>query len=315
MTEPLELLPPRWPAGYFPLYARCVSKDSKKRGGGLAVISPSDGVLDYFTHQSPLPGGYVGIDVKTALIRVLAQPGEYVIRFADQRGAEHEITVLVIDPMTALEESTFRDGKPLWSRSGADHDRFIIREQPYRKLPVHAGVVLDLGAHIGTFTRDALDWGATRVIAYEPEPVNFAILQKNTAGLPVELHEAAVGGEAVDRVPLYLSWSSGGLGSGGNSKAMKITARHPVIGVSQYSIAGLLTTFRPVAVKLDVKRAEEEVNWAAVDWPDELRGFAIEADVKYSRMVLDPVLKRAGFTAIVLPPLTGWKRAVAIWGR
>lgn len=60
--------------------------------------------------------------------------------------------------------------------------------------------VLDVGAHIGVFSRIALGEGCRRIIAYEPEPSNFDLLNKNmeiisfkTSNLPViELHAAAV---------------------------------------------------------------------------------------------------------------------------
>jgi FkbM family methyltransferase len=42
-------------------------------------------------------------------------------------------------------------------------------------------VVIDGGAHVGTFTRYALDHGAARVVAIEPEPTNIACLEMNLA--------------------------------------------------------------------------------------------------------------------------------------
>jgi FkbM family methyltransferase len=42
-------------------------------------------------------------------------------------------------------------------------------------------VVLDLGAHVGTFTRFALQRGASRVIAFEPEPSHVALLRETFA--------------------------------------------------------------------------------------------------------------------------------------
>ena len=71
---------------------------------------------------------------------------------------------------------------PFWGRSD---DRelvgFLMQEQftgsIYEHEPVvlHQGdVVLDVGANLGTFTRFALNRGARRVIAFEPEPVNIA---------------------------------------------------------------------------------------------------------------------------------------------
>ena len=56
--------------------------------------------------------------------------------------------------------------------------------------------VLDIGAHIGVFTRYALCSGATRVIAYEPEPSNTELLRYNSSftfgAEKIEVHECAV---------------------------------------------------------------------------------------------------------------------------
>lgn len=41
--------------------------------------------------------------------------------------------------------------------------------------------VIDCGAHIGVYTRFALDRGAARVVAIEPDPVNYACLEANLA--------------------------------------------------------------------------------------------------------------------------------------
>jgi FkbM family methyltransferase len=58
--------------------------------------------------------------------------------------------------------------------------------------------VLDVGAHIGTFSRLMLAKGSRRIIAYEPEPSNYDLLIKNldmgdASSLPtIELHSEAV---------------------------------------------------------------------------------------------------------------------------
>ncbi len=63
--------------------------------------------------------------------------------------------------------------------------------------------VLDVGAHIGIFSRLALAEGCSHVIAYEPEPTNFELLSRNmfivqpfaaskSSQPVVELHSAAV---------------------------------------------------------------------------------------------------------------------------
>src|SRR5689334_25347188 len=45
---------------------------------------------------------------------------------------------------------------------------------------VHEGdVVLDCGAHVGVFTHFALQRGASKVVAIEPDPVNLECLRRN----------------------------------------------------------------------------------------------------------------------------------------
>jgi FkbM family methyltransferase len=48
--------------------------------------------------------------------------------------------------------------------------------------PIHPGdIVLDCGANVGTFTREALDEGAAIVVAIEPAPNNVECLRRNFA--------------------------------------------------------------------------------------------------------------------------------------
>jgi FkbM family methyltransferase len=51
--------------------------------------------------------------------------------------------------------------------------------------------VLDIGGHIGAFSRAAAERGAT-VDAYEPAAACMATFMLNTSGLPVVLHQSAV---------------------------------------------------------------------------------------------------------------------------
>lgn len=51
-----------------------------------------------------------------------------------------------------------------------------------REVTVNAGdVVIDVGAHLGTFTRIALQHGARQVVAVEPDPVNAACFERTFA--------------------------------------------------------------------------------------------------------------------------------------
>ena len=89
-------------------------------------------------------------------------------------------------------------------------------------------VVLDVGAHIGAFTRYALEAGASRVLAFEPEPENAALLCDNATPFVghVQLFEAAVvhgGGDVRDLV----------LGRD-RSDGVKNTWRHALAGLTHY---------------------------------------------------------------------------------
>jgi len=75
-----------------------------------------------------------------------------------------------------------------WTPPGLNHFAFIFllaeMECAVYGSPENEGVhsgdfVLDCGAHIGTYTRKALDSGAKLVVAIEPTPVNVVCLQRN----------------------------------------------------------------------------------------------------------------------------------------
>jgi len=77
------------------------------------------------------------------------------------------------------------DGKwwiPAGNRDILGHLQAEQRQGIYGDPPCNRGdVVLDCGAHVGTFARQALRAGASRVVAIEPAPVNLACLRRNLA--------------------------------------------------------------------------------------------------------------------------------------
>ncbi|MGD0538797.1 MAG: FkbM family methyltransferase [Verrucomicrobiota bacterium] len=88
--------------------------------------------------------------------------------------------------------------------------RAVTALNEYR-LPEHfdpCDVILDIGAHIGSFTCACLQRGAGQVIAFEPEPENYRLAGAHLAefGNRVELHPLAVWRS--DR-PETLLWHSG----------------------------------------------------------------------------------------------------------
>ncbi len=90
--------------------------------------------------------------------------------------------------------------------------------------------VLDIGAHIGIFSRYAIEAGCRHIIAYEPEPSNFDLLEKNLAvetcrdvgtRIFIETHKAAV---ALDSRPRVL------IQARNQNDGKKNTWRHALLG-------------------------------------------------------------------------------------
>lgn len=96
-------------------------------------------------------------------------------------------------------------GKPFWIRHDslprdyigylfAEHE-WLIETNPSESVQ-RGDVVLDIGAHVGVFTAQALELGAAKVVAVEPDPGNVECLRRNfsediAAGRVVLVEEAA----------------------------------------------------------------------------------------------------------------------------
>ena len=77
-------------------------------------------------------------------------------------------TVLLISPPTLLAQGL-----------GDQVEQLLKRVYDHRLAGVRNGdTVIDVGGHLGTFTRFAIDRGAALVVAFEPEPTNLACLRK-----------------------------------------------------------------------------------------------------------------------------------------
>jgi FkbM family methyltransferase len=92
---------------------------------------------------------------------------------------------------------------PVWLRTEETDQNvfakvFVANEYAPRSLdPASVATVIDAGANIGASTLwFRLAYPKARIIALEPDPANFACLQRNCASLPgVELLRAALWGE------------------------------------------------------------------------------------------------------------------------
>lgn len=77
-----------------------------------------------------------------------------------------------------------------------------VWERNEYRLPAEfkpGGVVVDIGGHIGSFSRACFDRKATRIIAFEPEPENFALYRENMEDAirngVAEVHQLAIAGD------------------------------------------------------------------------------------------------------------------------
>lgn len=80
-------------------------------------------------------------------------------------------------PFWIKQDGRMMNGKSLLAYVLAEED--WIREQAAQYHVRPGDVVVDVGAHVGTFGDDALRRGASRVIMVEPDPVNVECIRRN----------------------------------------------------------------------------------------------------------------------------------------
>ena len=138
-------------------------------------------------------------------------------------------------------------------------DRYAVAEtrRIFRRAgaPREGDVCLDLGAHIGSFTRRALDVGVDSVIAVEPESTNCDLWHLNMSGHSGEdratLIQAAVDGEGGGEIPLFLSSTYGHTTVQTNRSKGRDHVNVPTVAFSD-----LVNEHAPTFIKMDVEGAE-----------------------------------------------------------
>lgn len=151
--------------------------------------------------------------------------------------------------------------------------RYLARLEEHG-LSVEGLRVLDVGAHIGAFTRLALDRGAKRVSSYEPHPKNFALLAKNCP--EAELHNAALVSDDRETTPLIIGRAHNpAIGTERFSTAKQLKGNKLVATVKCESFKKALS--RTDAIKFDAEGAEYDL-LNACDLPSSVRWIVGEFD-------------------------------------
>ena len=293
-----------WPESYFPLYFRVMNENKVRlRKNSIVNITPSKNIIDYFTHENVET--FVCDD--KSMVKLLAPAGTYHITAILRDGTLFEDDYVVMDPFTSSITETFRDGQPITFRPGR-WDRYILKENSYKLLPIE-GVVMDLGAHIGTFTRDALTHeSVTKVISYEPDNTNFKFLTMNVTSPKVTLIHGAVANEVGERT-LYLSLKGEGGGSGLHSLIRATTNRAPIT-VKTYDFREELEKHQPTTLKIDIEGAERTFSFK--DLPSSLRHIAVEFEFEPEMEEQTRDIEAQGFR--ILQATKGWAK-LRVWTR
>lgn len=154
-------------------------------------------------------------------------------------------------------------------------DKYVVDEiSSYKTLDLVPGdTVLDIGANIGTFSRTALQRGA-HVIAVEPDPENFALLQQNTQDYEniIWLRMAVVNSGWNKEITLY---KNKGMNKGLHSTVP--TRGRDMITVECVSFQRLLDKFHPNKIKIDCEGAEYDFFR-----PSELPDYVVAVIIEYN---------------------------------
>jgi FkbM family methyltransferase len=311
-----------WPDGLYPMSIRARDEKGQYMIGSTVTITPCPSQGLYYEDRSPINPDGVTLPKRTSQVNFLVPPGDYEVTFA-KGDKTKTLPVTVKDPVSMTASQKWRDGKEFYFR---DHrwDRYIIKENSYGAVNITAeDTVIDVGGHIGVFTRMSLAAGAN-VTVYEPDIDNYRLLQLNVReyGDKARCVRAAVVADdsdfaAAGHAALWIDAD----GTGDSSRSAlhslyrKRGARLPVnVPVAKWS--EVLASCEPTILKVDVEGAELTYDWSMLKSCDKLRYVALEienkGDQKENKQKIIDTLISLGFTLI--KETNGWS-TVHIWQR
>lgn len=184
------------------------------------------------------------------------------------------------DPELEVRETEleFHPKQKLYYRPNTS-DKEMIKEgtSDYPTIKFDGKVVMDCGANIGSFTARALREGAARVVAYEPEDFNFAVLNHNINCIElysqyVELKKLALVNSDTEQITFYLNKSKNSACSGTTQPGRKKKLELTVDAINFYNE---LDRIKPSLVKIDIEGGEYDLLEGFV-WPDYVKEVALE---------------------------------------
>ena len=159
-----------------------------------------------------------------------------------------------------------------------------------------APLILDAGANIGaSAVYFATRFPKSRICCFEPEPGNFAFLERNTVGLNVELHAEAIG-----LADGSVSLLDPGEGEWGYRTALDPQGSIRVRGVSGFVRERIDQGCVPFIAKIDIEGGEERLFESAHEWVDAFPLVIIELH--------DWLLPRGGTSRGFLRCIAGYDR-------
>lgn len=191
------------------------------------------------------------------------------------------------------------------TRPGTTDDK-VIDEVITRRVYEHkkfgfvindAPIWLDLGGNIGTFTCLAAYRGC-KVITFEPEPENFAMLKYNVKlnklDKMVELNQAGIIGGPDSTVNLYVC-------KGDYNKYRHTIFKkrgRETIPIKVLNFMAVLDRTKANGVKIDIEGAEIELLESVVTWPDHVThivfeySFDIDPSIARFKGIIDSLKKQ-----------------------
>ena len=187
-------------------------------------------------------------------------------------------------------------------------DEYIFKEikSSYSCLDIQeSDIILDIGANIGAFSKYAMEKGAFRVYAYEPEPDNYELLVINTggAGHILRFQRAVVGTDQTE-IELYINSKK----NKGLHMTREVRGRDS-ISVKAENFCKIIDKLKPNKIKIDVEGAE--YGFMPIEFPDFVDRIVMELHFQYNKEWRPLAIKmhenmlKQGFSVIKEPQFKG----------